>query len=159
MGCDIHLYAEKKVTPKWWEFWKRPKWVSIDKYSRNEDWESFDDPEYKVAYDDRFYTGGRSYNVFCALANVRAFHFTGDPPCVSQPKGLPHDCCPEILAESDRYGSDGHSHSWNTLRELQDFDWSSYTPTTDEFLNEVIPKMKAASNNPDHVRIVYFFDN
>lgn len=160
MGCDIHLFAEKKITPKWFEFWKKPKWVSIDKYSPNPDYGKYEgEREYEIPREDRIYTGGRSYNVFCALANVRSFHFNGEPTCVSLPKGLPKDCCKEIRNESDLYGSDGHSHSWNTLRELEAFDWSSYTPTTDKFLEEVLPKLRAASDNPDHVRIVYFFDN
>lgn len=160
MGCDIHLFAEKKIVTKWWQFWKKTKWVSIDKYTKNPDFGKYEgEKEYEIAREDRFYTGGRSYNVFCALAGVRAYHFHGDPPCVSEPKGLPEDCCQEIRKESEDWGSDGHSHSWNTLRELQEFDWSSYTPTTDEFLTEVIPKMESVVGNPDHVRIVYWFDN
>ena len=165
MGCDIHLFAEVKKKKNLIEllmFWKETKWRSIDKYTKNEDLEKCNDgsePEFEIKREDRFYTDGRNYNLFSALCGVRSFHFDGDTPCVSEPKGLPNDISNEVLAESDSYGSDGHSHSWNTLKELKEFDWSSYGETTKDFLDEVIPKMEAQKVKDTDVRIVYFFDN
>jgi len=151
MGCDIHLFAEKK---------ENGVWISIDKYTPNPEFGKYhDEKEFVIDHADRIYTKGRNYNLFCALAGVRGFHFYGEPSIISEPKGLPEDCCTEIKTESDNYGADGHSHSWNTLKELEDFDWSGYGETVVEFKKEVFPKLKEASADPENVRIVYFFDN
>jgi len=149
MGCDIHLFAEKKVNDKW---------VSIDKYTKNPDFGEYDNREFVIERENQVYRG-RNYNLFCALAGVRSFHFSGTPSMVSEPKGLPEDCCEEIKKESALYGSDGHSHSWNTLAELEAFNWDEYGKTCDEFRSRVFPKLKEASEDPNNVRIVYFFDN
>ena len=164
MGCDIHLYAEVKR--------KRSiidrlmcrdnnQWINIDKWTRNKyfDENEWGEPELEIARENRFYSGGRSYNLFSALCGVRSQRFLGEMAIISKPKGLPKDISKEVLAESDRYGSDGHSHNWNTLAELKDFDWSIYGETCNHFLNEVIPKMEAQNVSPTDVRIVYFFDN
>lgn len=160
MGCDIHLFAEKIVSkPRWFEFWKKPKWATIDKYTKNPDFGRFpNEQEYIIDDEDRIYRG-RNYNLFCALAGVRSFEFSNKPPIVSKPKGVPKDCCEEIKRESASYGSDGHSHTWNTLAELEAFDWSEYGNTCDRFKEMVFPKLREACSDPNDVRIVYFFDN
>lgn len=76
-----------------------------------------------------------------------------------EPKGLPDDCCDEINGESKRWGSDGHSHSWATLAELEAFDWTQYGKTCDRFIEEVFPKLKSHNTSPDNIRIVFWFDN
>lgn len=160
MGCDIHLFAEKLIKPKWYEFWKSRKWLSIDNYTPNPDFGKYEgESEFIIERENRIYTHGRNYNLFCALAGVRSFKFNDSPTSVSEPKGLPVDCCREIKDESERYGSDGHSHSWLTLAELNSFDWSPYGKTCDSFKQEVLPKLAQATDNPQHVRIVFFFDN
>lgn len=165
MGCDIHLYAEakkRKTFVDWLMFWKRAKWVSIDKWKINEDYINYPNEshlKYEVHRDDRFYSDGRNYNLFCALCGVRSYQFEGVPKIISEPKGVPKDASKEYLQQVKRWDGDGHSHSWNTLKELLDFDWSDYGNTTQRFLDEVIPKMKQAHFNPEKVRIVYFFDN
>lgn len=170
MGCDIHLFAEKKVNGKW---------VTIDKWSENPDFGQ-DEWEPKMTIirewgdnprDDRFYTGGRNYNLFCALAGVRDYMFSGNPPMVSPPKGFPADTCEEIKAEYERWGSDAHTPSWLTLREIWGFKWQEhYGETCKDFVMEMIEKMESAKrevlsetddrNKPeDKVRIVFWFDN
>ena len=157
MGCDIHLYAEKR---------QEGKWVTADKWTDNPDYpEDSKNPKWVdggwsgKGSNDRFYTDGRNYNLFCALAHVREWHFEGKPPVIAELKGMPEDCCEETKMERESWGSDGHSDSWLTLKELEDFDWSSYGTTCDDFKNEVIPKMKALAENPEDVRIVFWFDN
>ena len=54
---------------------------------------------------------GRNYELFGALANVR----TWDDDPNREPKGLPEDVSLGVLDESNRWGVDGHSHSWDTL--------------------------------------------
>ena len=155
MGCDIHLFAEKKVRPKWWKFWEKQKWVSIDKWSRNEDYPEWSKCPIEVKREDRIYTDGRNYNLFCALAGIRSSSFFGEPPIISEPKGMPMDCCHEIQDECKSWDTDGHSHSWLTTSELNSFDWSSYGRTCEMFINEVLPKL----SKHKEARIVFWFDN
>jgi hypothetical protein len=122
MGCDIHLYVEKR---------DGDRWVSADKWSPNEYHAKYPEdgePEYEIKYEDRFYRD-RNYDLFAMLANVRngvgfAGCDTGDGfKPIALPKGLPADVSPEIRAESDRWNGDGHSHSYLTLAELEAYDW------------------------------------
>lgn len=159
MGCDIHLFAEAKIKRSFIErlkFWVKPKWTTIDVWELDED---YIPPRIIVPYEKRTYTGGRNYNLFTALCGVRSGHFYGESPMLSEPKGLPDDCCDEIRRESELWDGDGHSHSFNTLKELKEFDWSPYGDTVSYFLNEVIPKLELIGVDDEDVRIVYFFDN
>jgi len=127
MGCDIHFYVEKKVGDTW---------VTADEW--------FPDPDedgrlstYRwgpgfTVEKEPMYTG-RNYGLFSILANVRnGYGFagvdTGDgyvPIC--DPRGLPDDVCSEVNTASDEYGCDGHSHSWQTVEELLQYDWTQTT--------------------------------
>ncbi len=161
MGCDIHLFAEaKKIQKKEnliniLQFWKKPEvvWQTI------ENWEEplVEGSFYKVK--NRFYSNGRNYNLFCALCGVRRHQFIEPHHFISEPKGIPEDSCEEIKQQIEYWDSDGHSHNYNTLKELKEFDWSLYGNTTKDFLDEVIPKLEAQQVPDTDVRIVYFFDN
>ena len=158
MGCDIHLFAEKKV--KCWN--GEEIWISAEKWSPSLDYRIEKDyPIVEIDREDRFYSQGRNYNLFCALCGVRSGQFTGEPTRICDPKGLPEDVSELVLQQSEKYGLDGHSHSWNTYKEIVEFDWSPYGDTCDRFLEEVLPKMEKILNEKDilEVRIVYFFDN
>ncbi|MCI0665666.1 MAG: hypothetical protein L0220_31805 [Acidobacteria bacterium] len=120
MGCDIHIFVEKKVDGKW---------VSADKWTpypyadeegeTRKEWVDSDD----LIYSDR------NYDLFGILANVRngwgaAGSDTGDGfKPIAMPKGLPSDVSTKVKAESDAWGDDSHSHSWITLEELKAYDW------------------------------------
>lgn len=126
MGCDIHLYTERLFEKKG----EKPRWINCDGWVYNpyyipdvkeEDeegnenidyWESRRKLEVRHIYDTR------NYALFSMLAGVRDY---SDNARIDDPRGLPDDVCPITKAESDDYGSDGHSHSWVTLRELRDF--------------------------------------
>lgn len=160
MGCDIHLYLEKKVYDYPKEEKKNRKWLSLDKWVQNEDSLSDNDSlVWDTIYKESTYNGGRNYNLFTALANVRSGYFDPPAPFISAPKGLPHDVSIPIKMRSEYYGSDGHSHSWLTLKELKEFDFSRFGDTCKEFIDEVIPKMEAQEVDDDEVRIVFWFDN
>jgi len=101
MGCDIHLYKEKKINDVW---------VTAD-----EGWcDEYGDGDIDVPFDNRF--TDRDYNLFGFLVDgVRrnhAFSF--------KERGLPFNVCNEIKGVSDYYSSDGHSHSYLYLHELKD---------------------------------------
>lgn len=103
MGCDIHLYKEKFIDGKW---------LTAD------EWRAYDygddDKGQEVPYEKRY--TGRNYNLFGILSKGvrRDFDFAFEP------RGLPFNPCPEIAAESDGWGGDGHSHSYLYLHELKD---------------------------------------
>lgn len=120
MGCDIHLFVEAK---------KDGKWESADSWELDGDYEP---PEFKVPYGKRFYDG-RNYNLFSILANVRnGYGFAGCKTGegfvpISMPKGIPDDASERVSAGSESWGDDGHSHSWLTLREIFEYDWTRVT--------------------------------
>ena len=146
MGCDIHLYVERK---------ENGRWVSLDKWTVDAD--EFGREGAGVMWEDRFYRH-RNYLLFGILAGVRDRSLAS----ISKPRGLPKDVTLEVQKESESWNTDGHSHSWLTLAELQSYDWSSAlaepvgAPST--FVNEAIPKLEALGE-PESVRIVFFFDN
>ena len=92
MGCDIHLYLEKKMQ---FRDGNPPRWVYIE--------------EIDV---------GRDYELFGFLAGVRS-----DYQHFERKETIPEDISPELRRELEDWGSDGHSHSWLTLEELQTVDW------------------------------------
>ena len=64
---------------------------------------------------------GRNYPLFALLANVRN---NGNTTPISEPRGLPNDASVLTKFISDKYGSDGHSHSYivsNEMVQLEEF--------------------------------------
>jgi hypothetical protein len=122
MGCDIHLFVEKKV---------RGRWVTAENWVPESE-EGSPTSNFHVPYEQSFYHG-RNYNLFAILADVRnGVEFAGCDTGngfvpISAPKGLPNDCCREIRDEANKWGGDGHSHSWVTLSELLSYDWTRTT--------------------------------
>jgi len=111
MGCDIHLYVEKLVNGKW----EIQRGFVSSMYEA--DSEFFSTAKFRNAvtpYDNR------NYQLFGALAGVREDNIKP----IAEPRGLPDDASPEVAAEAKDYGIDGHTHSWLTLKEILDFDWS-----------------------------------
>lgn len=120
MGCDIHCYAEKRDAAG--------KWNLIGTFSRDEPEEGSEG----YASATTVYSG-RNYNLFAILADVRngrgfAGIKTGEGfTPIAEPRGIPDDVCPEVKAIFDQWDIDGHSHSYHTLRQLLDFDWTQTT--------------------------------
>ena len=116
MGCDIHLYVEKKIG-KDWE-------IQGELVRDTDGWLNYKGPSF---YD------GRSYNTFAILANVR--NGRGFAGCktgegfvpISEPRGVPDDASEEFKSFVALWGMDGHSHSYHTLRQLLDYDWTQTT--------------------------------
>ncbi len=120
MGCDIHLYVEKRGVLGWE---KQYGFVSdyfdpTNEYFSGKDFRDTDEPYQS-----------RNYTVFAAPANVRnGYGFagidTGDPLIpIAEPRGLPDDVSSAIQETADAFGDDGHSHSYLTLAELRDYNW------------------------------------
>ena len=97
MGCDIHIYIEKRVNGDKWQ--THPGHTLIHKGTEDEQIGSVD-------------ATGRDYTLFAALAGVR-----GSGPA---PLGLPDDISQTIERAIARYGNDGHSHSYISLDNFKD---------------------------------------
>ena len=141
MGCVIHIFVEKKIGDKWVAI--RGKYP-MEEYYRKHYIETMSNPEIPMDRKEYWinkYTehrkpclenwiyDGRNYRLFSLLADVRngiKSHFR-DPATghyiepISIPRGLPDDVSPEVLEVSDFWECDGHSRSYFTLKELQDY--------------------------------------
>ena len=128
MGCDIHVFVEKKSENGVWEAvygescmldWYREQ---LEKAIKNDNGNSIEfytervnqnlEPALDWLYD------GRCYDLFALLADVRN---RNDITPISEPKGLPDDISKEIEEEADVWKYDGHSYSYYTLAELNEY--------------------------------------
>lgn len=112
MGCDIHMYCEKLVKIN-----KVEKWVNADNWKLNS-WYDKNDPS-EPEYNIQELHGDRDYSMFTALCGVR--DYTNKSPKISEPRGIPDDCSEVIKKASIEWDSDGHSHSYVTLKEVREF--------------------------------------
>lgn len=102
MGCDIHLYREKKVNGVWVT---ADTWVA-DKYD--------EDGRMEVPYESRF--TDRNYELFGLLSKgVRQ-----EIDYAFMPRGIPFNVSAEIGSEFEMWGGDVHSHSYLYLEELRE---------------------------------------
>lgn len=138
MGCDIHLYREKKVDDKWQsaDEWERPSWAEGD-------------DELHIKFDKLAYIG-RNYELFGALSKgVRR-----DVSFAFEPRGVPFNMSPEVSQSFESWDSDGHSHSYLYLHELREFaDFLNTQTICIEGMKDVkqLAELRAsiASGNPD----------
>lgn len=143
MGCDIHIFLERKNN--------KNRWVDSMIYENSVYGEGFEPLSYY----------GRDYTLFATLAGVR-----GDNP-IESPKGIPEDCSPEYRKLCEVWGDDGHSHSYFTLRELLDAapNYSEHRKQSlDGFilhLKNIIKMLDIWTNKEEmeKYRVCFFFDN
>jgi hypothetical protein len=167
MGCDIHLYVERWTSSNNYEGPRdlsgdreqklnevledvpsKFRWVSADK------WE-IEDGNWHVPYNLEYY-GGRNYYIFSILADVR--NGSGVEP-INYPKGIPDDASSGYLYMCDQWDSDAHSHSYFTLEDLLNVDWSEYESDRIGGFMETLERMKEIDKDPLNVRCCFFFDN
>jgi len=183
MGCDIHFFTERWTNNKNYDgpkdiqternnklnnilkndeyTYQEYSWVTADKWTNiveNGEQDYWNADEY---YNDR------NYFLFSILADVRNSY---DIKPISEPRGIPDDCCFPIKYVTNLWHGDGHSHSYFTLKELIDVDWDSYCNCTNpkqpfnrtHWLDDfklTLNKLKEIDSNPENVRCVFFFDN
>lgn len=167
MGCDIHFFTERYTDDNIKngpfkkdvirdhtldrvlsddEYEPVKKWVSVD------NWE-FDGPEVGYIYwyvTDPFYEG-RDYSLFGELANVRSY----DRIKERDPRGIPKDASEGYLEICKQWEGDSHSHSYFTLKELLEMNFSYISDT----FKETIKRMKKIDDDPNNIRCCFFFDN
>jgi hypothetical protein len=127
MGCDIHFHMEALKKGKWAEIPGplRPCFSCADKPEPDPKcyWCKGKGTRHEEWYD------GRNYHLFAILASVRnGYGFAGIKTGegfipIAPPRGLPEDVSRRVAAESDKWGCDGHSHSWHNLQHLLDYNW------------------------------------
>lgn len=142
MGCDIHIFVEKKIGDKWVAIRGKDP---MEEYYKNKYIEAMTNPEIpldrkeywineyaehrKPCLENWIYDG-RNYSLFSLLADVRngiRSRFYNEPATgryikpISDPRGLPDDVSPEVLEADEFCECDGHSRSYFTLKELQDY--------------------------------------
>lgn len=147
MGCDMHIFLEKK---------EGDKWVDNTPYERDT-WDGSLQPQ-------DYYC--RSYLLFSMLAGVR--NSEGIKP-IARPRGIPDDCSKEYRDFVEQWTPDGHSHSYFTIAELD----KAYTKcksviqreTLGGFVNFLL-KMAEVMNpyykillKHNEFRVCFFFDN
>lgn len=173
MGCDIHAYLEIRRFD--FDDKEREKgiWINADKWTKNEFavlYKEENEPIWHIDYDDRIW-GKRWYFLFAVLAGVRN---AWDLTPISEKKGLPEDASDEIKQASERWKADGHSHSWLSLKEINEWDgWdieikddfggeTTYRKFLAEFHDKTVKRMMTKVNHnvtEEDVRIVFWFDN
>jgi len=179
MGCDIHLYVEQKNLDS-------GEWESQDVWEPDSYWEPCDDfvsggkHPWTVPYRHEYY-GDRDYRLFSYLADVRNYNSlrflsNGRPKnhIESLPiRDFPADASAPVKAECERWEGDGHSHSWATLKELEEYTYSEAISQAqldlvddgDVWVNtqwvNFIARMKimAKKSSEENIRIVFWFDN
>lgn len=172
MGCDIHIYTEHKLGPKW-----------ICGQASTEVQEGEEEDNTPFCLDDfkgsrKYGHGGRDYSFFGFLADVRRYvphHF--------EPKGQPDDLSLTLEDLLSQWGEDAHSASFITLREMEEklhqvpalqaeslLDLT-LTPTDTEVFNHCVARLRELADDlraeavqlgvvdEDLSRIVFFFDN
>jgi hypothetical protein len=90
--------------------------VNVDNWRYNPYYQEGNDDGERMLSVESIYSG-RNYELFGILAGVR----DRNNDSIDDPRGLPEDVCEVTKKESDRWDSDGHSHSWVTLKELKEY--------------------------------------
>lgn len=140
MGCDIHLFAERRT---------------------RDGWQLLPAPDSDTAYREISYrTKGflnewfedRNYYLFSMLAGVRGY--ISYP--LEDPRGMPADPSPEYVEESKNW--EGHSHSYFTVAELRSYFALKLSHDYCGNFLLLLDELETYGAAED-VRIVFFFDN
>lgn len=157
MGCDIHVYRERKVDGVW-----------------ETDTVGHDEGDDYISYESGAGYCGRSYGLFALLSNVRSH---GDLPIKppAEDRGFPDDATEINQACSAQMDSDGHSHGWLNLAELQKlhedyeqaavlyepgkYNFTYFAQCLEDFINQVSKGDYFQDVLPEDGRILFFYDN
>jgi len=93
MGCDIHMYVEKKDKNGIWDLCHGENYSYLEPFNG-------------------YCYGGRNYTLFGALAEVRR-----KVPDALKPKGFPEDASEDVLKEFKSWEGDAHTPSYLTLKD------------------------------------------
>lgn len=147
MGCDIHVYIERKIEDQ-------DKWENVSLYRVRDNNIEVVDP-----YD------GRNYELFSILAGVRGWQ----EPLID-PRGFPGGMNTKTVREVERWDGDYHTPTWYDLFELNMFaekykdneDYQSFIFFVDCINTYVEYAMFFYWRDlvkPNQYRVIMFFDN
>lgn len=172
MGCDIHMLTEKRrVRPRTVDTGKEIQpWVNVDHFRHNsyrqEDPKDTDEKMLEIVPVYR----ERDYYLFTRLAGVRK-ELGETTPVFAEPRGIPKDISSVSRREVKRWGVDGHSHSYATYAELENYFHSqAFDSHQFRIMLEALKKRmreefwlsEREEPKPEHkenFRVVFFFDN
>lgn len=153
MGCDIHIYTERRLPDGTWE--------SLD--SAEEIIEDNGDTYYDIAHK---ISVSRNYTLFGLIAKGVRCEFDVS---LEQKGGFPHDSSQLSIDEMHRWDSDGHSASWLTLEEIKDHlikilllpDEPNLQYALEDYrtIKDKMEKCKLEGMSDSDIRILFFFDN
>jgi hypothetical protein len=135
MGCDIHLYFEKKVRGKWVPFTDIP---------------------------EKEYPDGRSYDVFALLAGVRGYYpknyFGGRGIPEDTSYVAPTDDEDDDDLTTKPWIGD-HSFTYATIFELKKVKWERYMDYEPHFARFIKTYFPLDTANDKNIRIIMGFDS
>lgn len=145
MGCDIHLFLERKTAKGW---------IDSTPYVK-------DDFDNDIRIQDHY---TRCYMLFGILAGVR-YH---SGPNIAFPRGIPENCCQEYKNFVEEWQADGHNHSFFTVDELITAA-KKYTGDAkgelEEFIRHIMKMIDVVNpyaidyHDYTEYRVCFFFDN
>ena len=154
MGCDIHLYVEKRVRRRWIPV-NPPKdssygeFVDVEPTGMELLMTGLDEEVSPATISDWWV--GRSYEAFGKLAGVRG------GPELWPVSGIPEDASPRVRAMFDSWGVDAHTPS-SVL--LSDLTAPKVVPGLIANLRAYLSKWAVENGlTTEDVRIVFWFDN
>lgn len=123
MGCDIHIYRERKVN----DSWETSTTMTVEHYGDGDEYTSISNGI------DSFEEGvtryvGRNYVLFSFLSGVRSYGETWFMDPIAEDRGFPEDICDvnkHLLDDCDL-----HSRGYVTLAELNDLIQETKTELT-----------------------------
>lgn len=115
MGCEIHLYIEKKCYSYKDKQRENGVWVVKNPIIEQDEFYLYPDENYRQFYIENGYLE-RDYELFGVLAGVRREDLQ-----VFNRKGLPVDCSRLLKDQYKDWGEDAHSVSYLTLAELKTY--------------------------------------
>lgn len=159
MGCDIHIFRERKVNGDWETDTKKVQ------YNYNDD--------SAVDYNSGVVHVGRNYLLFSILSGVRAYvDLPIAPP--AENRGIPEDISDINLDCCNYWGEDAHSHGWLNMAELdkliKDYEQAPVlyenTPYAEDALHNLVYLKRRVTEAdyfknlpPEDCRIIIFYDN
>lgn len=165
MGTDINIFTEVYITDPAGS--GRKIWYNADVYYKD----PYADRDKESLIISEICSTAMNYSRFAVLANVRNYE---NAEYISEPKGMPCDCCPEAREAAEDMEKYAYSHSYLTLRDLEEFQ-SSHPGLDDEILMPLIREMqyrlirydeldflpdeRGFTRDGSRIRIVFFFDS
>ena len=166
MGCDIHVFVEKKEDDSGF-VWGLDASIESEWATEIRNSEDFEQETINISgcnepvpVPQESIDVTRNYALFGVLADGVRW----DSPIAFKQRGVPKDVSYSVEAANISWQGDGHSHSWVTTAELLEkrTELHLYPNEQHEYaihgIDEILKALPPAEN-PHQQRIVFWFDN